>query len=851
MPVAIQIACPDAERLRRFMLGEIRSDDAASLGDHLLHCARCAETVHSLNATDTVVSAARASIRLPVDPDQRYVEELIARLQQLPPPTAATSPTQDLSRDDTPSDAGMADDWTTLLSPPQGPGEIGRLGGYRVLRLLGAGGMGVVFEAEDIQLKRLVALKAMKPGVGANPIQRQRFQREAQAIARLEHDHIVTIHQVGEDRGVLYLAMPLLRGETLEDRLRHEHCGDKAAPLPIAEVVRIGRQIAEGLAAAHAQGITHRDIKPANIWLEKTTHRVKILDFGLARPVEDDIHLTQSGMVAGTPAYMAPEQATGDKIDHRSDLFSLGCLLYRMTTGRLPFTGPTSIAILRSLALDQPTTPRTLDVAVPAVLSDLILRLLAKNPEQRPQTAAEVAAALQAIEHAEPAKSPHSLPRWLSLAVAAAVVIAALGVGSGFYGAAIYRFVKNKRELIVFTPATATRDSNKVSVPSASTEPFVLISEGKSPSQQFATLAEAIARAASGDTIEVHGNGPFELQPIDLGEKALTLRAAEGFWPVLSLAAEAVQKDLALLTTEAELTLEGVEFRREGDGKPGATGLKHIYSEGEALKIANCRFVLPGKASGLINAINSEGVSQLDVRNCQFLGEWHAGPVLGRAVRGSRLEVNNSIFFTAGHALGIHIDTTDTPRPRVEASSNTFATGRPPIWLAVGVQMVESQLTEQNKAAVWLERNLFPTGCLFVQYFSSSQATTEFLQREQRTLVPQLFQLESRNDRVAPSARLATLGILSSDNTVRSAEIGTMEEWSKLWKPQNPELTIAPIQFQKRLKWGNVVAESLGSNDFRLVAGLSDGTNLGADVDLVGPGRAYERFKSTPAYQRW
>ena len=449
--MAIQIDCPDAERLRRFMLGDVPADDATSLGDHLLHCARCAETVHSLNATDTVVAAARASIRLPADPDQRYVDELVARLQRLAPLTAATSPTQELSRGDTPSDAGMVDDWTTLLSPPQGPGEIGRLGGYRVLRLLGAGGMGVVFEAEDIQLKRLVALKAMKPEVGANSVERQRFQREAQAIARLEHDHIVTIHQVGEDRGVLYLAMPLLRGETLEDRLRREHCGDKVAPLPIAEVVRIGRQIAEGLAAAHEQGITHRDIKPANIWLEKTTHRVKILDFGLARPVEDDVHLTQTGMVAGTPQYMAPEQATGARIDHRSDLFSLGCLLYRMTTGRLPFTGATSIAILRSLALDQPTSPRALNAAVPAVLSDLILRLLAKNPEQRPQTAAEVAAALQAMEHAEPAKSSHSSPRWFAPAVAAFVVIVALGVGSWFYGAAIYRFVRNEGELTVET----------------------------------------------------------------------------------------------------------------------------------------------------------------------------------------------------------------------------------------------------------------------------------------------------------------------------------------------------------------------------------------------------------------
>jgi ribosomal protein S27E len=187
-----------------------------------------------------------------------------------------------------------------LLAPPQAPGELGRLGPYRVLKVLGHGGMGIVFQAEDPQLKRLVALKAMLPHLAANPTARQRFLHEAQAAARLEHDHVISIHQVGEDRGVPYLAMPFLRGEPLEDRLRRE------GKLPIAEVLRIGRETALGLAAAHAHGLIHRDVKPGNIWLEAGRRRVKILDFGLVRQLDSDLHLTHPGAAGEGPRAATP-----------------------------------------------------------------------------------------------------------------------------------------------------------------------------------------------------------------------------------------------------------------------------------------------------------------------------------------------------------------------------------------------------------------------------------------------------------------------------------------------------------------------------------------------------------------
>ncbi len=288
-----------------------------------------------------------------------------------------------------------------FLAPPQAPDELGRLGPYRVLQVLGAGGMGVVFRAEDPQLERCVALKAMLPTLAVSASARQRFLREARTAAAIDHDHIVHIYQVGEDRGVPFLAMQFLKGEPLDERLRRESL------LPLTEVVRIGREVADGLAAAHACGLIHRDIKPGNLWLEGDRGRVKILDFGLARAVDDKAHLTQSGAIVGTPAYMAPEQVTGKGLDARCDLFSLGCVLYRLCTGVLPFQGSDTIATLMAVATEQPRPPGELNPEVPATLSDLVMHLLAKDPGERPASAQAVVAALAEIERKQPVRPRH------------------------------------------------------------------------------------------------------------------------------------------------------------------------------------------------------------------------------------------------------------------------------------------------------------------------------------------------------------------------------------------------------------------------------------------------------------
>jgi hypothetical protein len=288
----------------------------------------------------------------------------------------------------TPGDAEAYD----FLAPPQAPGDLGRLGPYRVLEVLGAGGMGVVFRAEDPLLKREVALKAMLPRLAAGVTARQRFLREAQAAAALKHDHVVTIFQVGEDRGAPFLAMELLEGESLDRRATRE------GRLPAGEVLRVGREVAEGLAAAHDRGLIHRDVKPANLWLEGKRGRVKILDFGLARAAGDEARLTQIGAIRGTPAYMAPEQAQGGPVGPACDLFSLGCVLYRLASGQPPFQGADTISTLVAVATVEPPSPRDLNPALPRELSDLVMKLLAKDPGRRGASAQEVVDAVRAIE---------------------------------------------------------------------------------------------------------------------------------------------------------------------------------------------------------------------------------------------------------------------------------------------------------------------------------------------------------------------------------------------------------------------------------------------------------------------
>ncbi len=274
-----------------------------------------------------------------------------------------------------------------FLDPPTQPQTVGQLGRYEITGVIGQGGMGVVLKARDPALNRFVAIKVLSPQLASSATAGKRFTREAQMAAAVSHDHVVTIHAVDAAKGLPFLVMEYIAGVSLEERIR------RTGPLKVEEILRIGMQAASGLAAAHAQGLVHRDIKPSNILLENGVERVKITDFGLARVVHE-AKITKTGVVAGTPEYMSPEQARGEDIDRRSDLFSLGCVMYAMCTGHSPFRATTVTGAIHRVCEDTPRPIREVNPDIPDWLTGIIDRLLAKKPDERFQTAAEVAEVL-------------------------------------------------------------------------------------------------------------------------------------------------------------------------------------------------------------------------------------------------------------------------------------------------------------------------------------------------------------------------------------------------------------------------------------------------------------------------
>lgn len=324
-----------------------------------------------------------------------------------------------------------------FLRPSGKPGSLGVLGHYEILEVVGKGGMGVVLRAFDDRLHRVVAIKVLAPHLASNAMARQRFVREARAAAAINHDNVIAVHAVEDSGPVPYLVMRYVSGQTLQDKL------DRTGPPALREVLRIGLQIAEGLAAAHKQGLIHRDVKPANILLENGIERVRITDFGLARAADDN-SLTQSGVIAGTPPYMSPEQAEGRPIDARSDLFSLGSVLYALCTGHAPFRAATPIAVLKRVCDTTPKPVRSVNPEIPEWLEAIIARLHAKDPGARFQSAKEVADLLgNRLAQVQASPSSATLraapvrrggPRWLAAAAVllmGGVVVAAVTYGPG------------------------------------------------------------------------------------------------------------------------------------------------------------------------------------------------------------------------------------------------------------------------------------------------------------------------------------------------------------------------------------------------------------------------------------
>ena len=366
----------DERQLEQLLRGELSAADADLATAHLDHCPACRERLEKLTATAEEWSAATNALGTVPSPNQ-LPSRLIPKQTDYRPPRW----TETLAKQ--------------LLAPPSHPEMLGRLGRYEVERLIGSGGMGLVFKAHDSELNRPVAIKLLAPHLADNGSARQRFAREARAAAAVVHPHVVPIHNVETEGELPYLVMQYVSGESLQQRL------DRDGPLELAQILRIGMQVADGLAAAHQQGLVHRDIKPSNILLEDRLERALITDFGLARAA-DDASLTRTGFHPGTPHFMSPEQASGKAVDARSDLFSLGSMLYAMSTGRPPFREESSLAVMRQIAESEPSPISRCNSRLPVWWSALVERLMAKSPSERFEKASEVKIVLEeCLRHLE------------------------------------------------------------------------------------------------------------------------------------------------------------------------------------------------------------------------------------------------------------------------------------------------------------------------------------------------------------------------------------------------------------------------------------------------------------------
>jgi len=376
--------CPQTGELERLIRGRVPEARAAALTEHIGLCPECQERMESLAAGgDHLLTTTVRTCRQHRPPSDSAMWPALSAVAEEVASTGLYSRNGDTDPNEM---TGGGDLDLKFLQSTSSSDLIGRLGAFDIKRVVGRGGMGVVLQGYDPHLQRDVAVKVLDPQLADNDVARKRFCREARAAAAVTHDNLVAVHQVDEDvaSGLPYLVMQLVVGESLEQRLKRV---GKMAP---EEVAKIGQQAAAGLAAAHAGGLIHRDIKPGNILLEEVGDRVKLTDFGLARGIED-VRLTRTGFVAGTPLYMAPEQAHGESVDHRSDLFSLGSVLYEAATGKHPFDGKTPLAVLRRVADETQAALHDIDPTTPLWLSDVIDRLLAKDPAERFQTASEVA----------------------------------------------------------------------------------------------------------------------------------------------------------------------------------------------------------------------------------------------------------------------------------------------------------------------------------------------------------------------------------------------------------------------------------------------------------------------------
>lgn len=671
--------CPAQWELRDFQAGSLDDARARAIREHLPACAACREVVERLDATglDGPVAASNA----PIDNGRgespnTLIDVSFTSMGNSPPSTTR------------PEGEEGADDSESL--PPEINMASKRLGKYEIQGVIGHGGMGVVLRGFDTALHRVVAIKVLNRQLASSPTARRRFQREARASAAISHPNVVTIHAVEEHNGLPYLIMEYIDGGALSDRIR------AGASFKLMEVLRLGAQIAAGLAAAHAQGVIHRDIKPSNIMCEDGVGRVKITDFGLARVAMDNSELTSGGQTVGTPAYMSPEQVRGLPVDARSDLFSLGCLLYAMVARRSPFRAPHSFEAARKVMDHTPPPLHEVDARVPRYLSEIVAQLLEKKPDDRFQSASEVADLLtRHLAMANQARSdqldvtlgefatPKSAPppgNWRGVAMALVVMLLFLGALSPYLlsldwdqllgrtgtkeepigGSLGGPRVPDNSPIEGFPPGNSPIGNSPFSEPSIAGSPLnnplanppgqsKLLTVSQAGSGQFKTIGKALAAAELRDTIRILDGADYR-ESLKIGDSlnhvGLRIESPQH--------ARIVSPDPKQATLEifnvSDVAISGL--RLEG---PTDSHAVFVHGTCRGIVVEDCDVrqgpeAGPGAAIHVFVSGQSPSLAPISVRNCRIdsLGRGQCVWVHGSGEPAACIELRGNRFRCAG-----------------------------------------------------------------------------------------------------------------------------------------------------------------------------------------------------------
>jgi serine/threonine protein kinase len=649
--------CPDESVLTRLIAGDLATEEALILETHLTQCENCRAAIERLSEvaefTALAVEASAGNVLSGegvagdslsgssiASPSLRGVMERLLIESQVMEGSVnfAAVPSRNV---------------LPALQPSPRPGFIGRLGDIDIRKVIGRGGMGVVFEGEDSILNRPVAVKVLSPHLVSDGDAKSRFLREARAAAALTHENVVSIHSINEADGMPYLVLQYVSGESLSERLQRKQ------QLDFEEVLRIGIEIARGLSAAHKQGLVHRDIKPANILLESESGAVRITDFGLAKHADND-SITKLGAIAGTPAYMSPEQSTNGELDGRSDLFSVGVVLYEASTGVSPFAADSPFVILNNIRTQAPVSVCKLNPALPAWFGTIIDRLLAKRPQDRIESASLLAEALEQrgrtpLTRTVTSKFSNSI--WFGLAVAGVAVLAV--------------------SLTLYFGSTPFANSNVVKSVNPSPVPlsgFVVDEQ----SQAHATLEAAIAAAQNDSIITIYGDGPFPSRLTTIAGKRLTIRAAAGYIPRFVPAASIASASPRFIASDTDLRLEGIEVNWPIDAPPIDVNSPQLGFDDAAercvisslgqLQVDHCRIV-----AGRLGTCLGAGLGEVTITNCHFVSA--SGTAIAWRPFVSKVNVEQCLFESKVVSL-CRSSTSVTDPTIVRFDSNTVVSER-------------------------------------------------------------------------------------------------------------------------------------------------------------------------------